>query len=46
VEQLNKTFRVRMGRPDNENKILLTVNETLLYQDPAYIINAFKKSMM
>jgi len=34
-----------MPRPNDKNQTQLTVNETLLYQNAAYIINAFKKSI-
>lgn len=44
-EKLNKEFGIRIPRPNAENKTMLTVNETLLYRDAGYIINAFKKSM-
>lgn len=44
-QTLNKDFNIRMPRPNDKNETQLTVNETLLYQDAAYIINAFKKSI-
>ena len=44
-QTLNKDFNIRMPRPNDKNQTQLTVNETLLYQNAAYIINAFKKSM-
>ncbi len=44
-EKLNKKYNIKIPRPDNENNILLTVNETLLYQSTDYIINAFKESI-
>lgn len=42
---LNKDFDIRIPRPNDKNHTQLSVNETLLYQDAAYIINAFKKSI-
>lgn len=43
--QLNKEFNIKMPQPNENNQSLLTVNETILHQNPAYIIDAFKKSM-
>ncbi len=42
---LYKNHNIRVGAPNKENVILLTVNETLLYQDAADVINAFKGSI-
>jgi threonine aldolase len=44
-EKLNSEFNIRMPRPNNKNQTHLTVNETLLYQNAAYVIDAFKKSI-
>lgn len=44
-QTLNKEFNIRMPRPNDKNLSQLSVNETLLYQNAAYIINAFKKSI-
>lgn len=44
-QTLNKDFNIRMPRPNDKNQAQLMVNETLLHQDAAYIINAFKKSI-
>lgn len=44
-QTLNKEFNIRMPRPNDKNQTQLSVNETLLYQNAAYIINAFKKSI-
>jgi len=44
-QRLNKEFNIRMAMPGKENDLLITVNETLLYQDTEYIINAFKKCL-
>jgi len=44
-ERLNTEFNIRIGRPNANNPIQLTVNETLLYRDASYVINAFKKAV-
>lgn len=44
-ENLNKEFNIRMPRPNDKNQAWITVNETLLYKDAGYVINAFKKSI-
>ena len=43
-QQLNKEFNIRIPPPGDKHKTILTVNETILYRDAAYIINAFKSS--
>jgi len=43
-QQLNKEFNIRIPPPGDKHKTTLTVNETILYRDAAYIINAFKSS--
>lgn len=43
-ETLNKEYNIRMPRLNNQ-KSLITVNETLLYQSADYVINAFKQSI-
>jgi threonine aldolase len=45
IDTLNTAYNIRIGRLNDKNERLITVNETLLYQDNNYIINAFKKSM-
>jgi threonine aldolase len=42
---LNTTYNIRIGQLNDKNEGSLTVNETLLYQNNNYIIDAFKKSM-
>jgi threonine aldolase len=42
---LNKEHNIRMAPPDANNKSQLMVNETLLYREIAYVINAFKQSL-
>jgi len=42
---LNKGYGIRMIPPDEKNKTILMMNETLLYRETAYIIDAFTKSM-
>ena len=44
-EMLGKEFNIRIAPPDDRNHTLITVNETLLYQSPDYVISAFKKSI-
>jgi threonine aldolase len=44
-QTLNKDFNIRIPRPNDKNQTQLSVNETLLYQNAAYIINAFRKSI-
>ncbi|HNR16788.1 MAG TPA: aminotransferase class I/II-fold pyridoxal phosphate-dependent enzyme [Chitinophagaceae bacterium] len=41
-QRLNKEFNIRIIPPGNKSRITLTVNETILYKDAAYIISAFK----
>ncbi len=43
-ETLNREYNIRIPPPNNKNKSSLTVNDTLLYREPAYIVNAFKNS--
>ena len=40
------SYNIRMGMPDNNNSVLLTVNETLLYHDTRYVAEAFKKCIV
>jgi threonine aldolase len=42
---LRGSYNIRIPFPDTTNRIMLTVNETLLYRDVDYITAAFKKSM-
>jgi threonine aldolase len=42
---LRNSYNIRMPFPDSNNRVMLTVNETLLYRDVDYITGAFKKSM-
>ena len=43
-ETLNGYF-IRMPRPDTNGDAKISVNETLLYRDPKYIIDAIKDSI-
>lgn len=43
--KLNQQFNIRLARPDNNNEVLISVNETILYQPPGSLINAFSKSI-
>ena len=40
-ETLSKQFGIRMGGPDTENRVKISVNETLLYRDNNYMVGAF-----
>lgn len=44
-ENLNKQFNIRMGAPDKQNQVLLSINETLLYKNAEYVINAFRNGL-
>jgi threonine aldolase len=43
-EQINKYF-IRLPRPDANGEGKITVNETILYREPKYIIDAIKDSL-
>ncbi len=43
--KLNQEFNIRMPMPNSANEGTIMINETLLYQPVAYIVNAFKKSL-
>lgn len=43
-EALNKEYGIQMIPPDKDNKTIIMVNETLLYREKDYIINALLKS--
>ena len=43
-ESLNAYF-IRMPRPNENGEAKISVNETLLYRDPKYIIDAIKDSL-
>jgi len=42
--KLNQQFNIRIGRPDNNNEILISVNETILYQPPGSLLYGFSKA--
>ncbi len=44
-DSLNKMHNIKMPRPNEHNHTQLTLNETVLYQPAAYVIDAFKKSI-
>lgn len=44
-EVLNKQYAIRMPRPNDKNQTQLTVNETLLFQDAAYVVDAFSNTL-
>lgn len=41
---LAKDYNIWMAPPNDKNLVKISVNETLLYQDSAYVINAFNKA--
>ena len=41
-QRLNKEFNIRIPPPNDKGMTTLTVNETLLYREPAAIISAFR----
>jgi threonine aldolase len=43
-EALNGYF-IRIPRPNEKGEGMISVNETLLYREPKYIIDAFKESL-
>ncbi|RYY66664.1 MAG: threonine aldolase, partial [Chitinophagaceae bacterium] len=43
-DELAKNF-IRTARPDEKGELMISVNETLLYQDAARIVNAFKAAI-
>ena len=45
VEQLASNYNIRMPRPDRNGEIRVTVNETLLYREADWIIEAFKTAI-
>jgi len=44
-ETLRKEYSIMMPLPNENNHSLLSVNETLTYQSPDYVITAFRKSI-
>ncbi len=44
-QTLNKEFNIRMAPPDDKNRALIMVNETLLYREAVYVINAFTRAL-
>jgi threonine aldolase len=45
AEHLNNKYFIRIPRPNEKGVIKLSVNDTLLNRDAAYIINAFKEAV-
>ena len=43
-EELAKAF-IRIPRPNEKGEVLISVNETLLFAEPAFIINAMKNAL-
>ncbi len=42
---LRDKYYIRLPRPDKNNRALITVNETLLYRDVDYVVEAFRKGV-
>ena len=42
-DRLNKEFNIRIPRANDKNRIMISMNETLLYQSADYVISAFSK---
>jgi len=42
---LRNSYNIRMPFPDSNNKLMFSVNETLLYRDNNFIVDAFKKAI-
>ncbi len=45
VTTLRNTYNIRMPFPDSKNKIMITVNESLLYRDNDLLAEGFKKAV-
>jgi len=44
-QTLNKEFSIRLPFAPGKSTSLITINETLLYRDLSYILNAFSQSL-
>jgi threonine aldolase len=44
-ERMRTEFNIQFQKPNEKNQSLLTVNETMLYQDNEYLVNAFRETM-
>lgn len=42
---MKDNWKIRMALPDENSRALITVNETLLYRDEDYMVNAFRSSI-
>jgi threonine aldolase len=42
-DKLFKEFNIKIGRPDEQNELKMTMNETLLYMDVKDIVDVFRK---
>ncbi|MBK8749037.1 MAG: hypothetical protein IPM04_14800 [Saprospiraceae bacterium] len=42
-DKLLKEFNIKIGRPDEQNELKMTMNETLLYMDVKDIVDVFRK---
>ena len=44
-ETLTKQYMIRIPRPNDKNLVWITVNDTILSRDAAYVIDAFKNAV-
>ncbi len=42
---LRNSYNIRIPGPDKNNKVMFSINETLLYKENSFIIEAFKKAI-
>ena len=45
TQELASKYNMRMAPPNADKEIMITVNETLLYREPDWIIDAFKSAL-
>ena len=44
-ERMREEFNIQFQRPNDLNQSMLTVNETMLYQDNDFLVRAFRDSI-
>ena len=42
---MKDNFKILVAPPNENNRALITVNETLLYRNDDYMVNAFKSNI-
>ena len=45
TQELASKYNMRMAPPNADKEIMITVNETLLYREPDWIIDAFRNAI-